>query len=116
MRYILIKEAGQGMVLAKGVYDSFGRMLLAKGNTLTEEYIYKLRERGYTGFYIEDEYSEGIEVEETISVELRNRSVEALRRNDIDASLEAAKDIVSQILANGTVSLDMVDLDRKSVV
>lgn len=98
------------MVLAKGVYDSFGRMLLAKGNTLTEEYIYKLRERGYTGFYIEDEYSEGIEVEETISVELRNRSVEALRRNDIDASLEAAKDIVSQILANGTVSLDMVDL------
>lgn len=110
MRYISIEEAQPGMLLAKGVYDAYSRMLVAKKRPLSSEYIEKLRERGYLGFYIEDEFSDGIEVKETISVELRNRGVEALRKRNIDASLQVAKDIVSQILSSETISLDMVDL------
>lgn len=110
MRYISIEEAEPGMLLAKGVYDAYSRVLVAKKRPLTRDYIDKLKERGYLGFYIEDEFSEGIVVEETISAELRNKGVDALRRRNIDATLQVAKDIVGQILHTDKISLDMVDL------
>jgi len=110
MRYISIDEAKAGMLLGKPVYDAFSRILVAKQRPLTEEYIQKLKIRGYLGFYIEDEFSEGIEVKETISPELRNRGVDALRKKNIDATMQVAKDIVGQILLSDTISLDMVDL------
>lgn len=110
MRYISIEEAEPGMLLAKGVYDAYSRVLVAKKRPLTRDYIQKLKERGYLGFYIEDEFSEGIEVEETISVELRNKGVDALRKKNIDATLQVAKDIVGHILHSDRISLDMVDL------
>lgn len=110
MRYISIDEAEPGMLLGKAVYDSFSRILVAKGRPLSSDYIQKLKVRGYLGFYIEDEFSDGIEVKEAISPELRNRGVEALRKKNIDATLQVAKDIVGQILHSDTISLDMVDL------
>ncbi|MDD6072576.1 MAG: response regulator [Clostridiales bacterium] len=110
MRYIKIEDAKPGMVLAKDVFDSYSRLLLAKHQELTEEYIRKLNIWGYPGFYVHDGFSEGIEVDETISVELRNRGVEALRNKNIDKTLEVAKNIVDQILKNGTTAIDMVDL------
>ena len=110
MRYLKIEDARPGMVLAKGVYDSESRLLLAEHQELTAEYIRKLHKWGYPGFYIHDEFSEGIEVDETISVELRNKGVEALRKRNIDQTLEVAKNIVDQILSNGTTAIDMVDL------
>ena len=64
MRYISIEEAEPGMLLAKGVYDAYSRVLVAKKRPLTKDYILKLKERGYLGFYIEDEFSDGIEVED----------------------------------------------------
>ena len=110
MRYISIEEAEPGMLLGKPVYDAFSRILVAKKRPLTAEYIQKLKIRGYLGFYIEDEFSEGIEVKEAISPELRNRGVDALRKKNIDATMQVAKDIVGQILTSDTISLDMVDL------
>lgn len=110
MRYLKIEEAQPGMVLAKGVYDSHNRLLLAQHQELTEEYIRKLTIWGYPGFYIYDDFSDGIQVNETISIELRNRGVEALRKQNIDQTLDVAKDIVDSILSNGTTALDMVDL------
>lgn len=111
MRYIGIEEAKPGMLLAKGVYDYYSRVLVAKNRPLTAEYIEKLKERGYLGFYIEDEFSQGIVVEETISPELRNKGVEALRKKNIDATLQVAKEIVQQIVRHSdSISLDMVDL------
>ena len=110
MRYISIEEAEPGMLLGKPVYDVFSRILVAKKRPLTADYIQKLKIRGYLGFYIEDEFSEGIEVKEAISPELRNRGVDALRKKNIDVTLQVAKDIVGQILHSDTISLDMVDL------
>lgn len=110
MRYIRIEEAEPGMRLGKAVYDAYSRMLLPKQCLLTADYIQKLNIRGYLGFYIEDEFSEGIEVNDTIGPEIRNRGAEALRKKDIDTALQVAKDIVGQILTCDTVSLDMVDL------
>lgn len=110
MRYLKIEDAKPGMVLARDVFDSNNRLLLAEKQILTAEYIRKLDLWGYPGFYIIDELSEGVEVEETISMELRNRGVEAVREKDIDEMLDVAKCIVDQILANDIMAIDMVDL------
>lgn len=110
MRYIVIEKAQAGMLLAKSIYDGAGRVLLGAHTVITQEYIAKLGARGLPGIYVEDELAKDIEIEETITQELRNRGVEALKKGNIDACVNVAKEIVDQILEQSVVSLDMVDL------
>lgn len=110
MRYIVIEKAQAGMLLAKSIYDGAGRVLLGAHTVITQEYISKLGARGLPGIYVEDELAKDIEIEETITQELRNQGVEALKKGNIDACMNVAKEIVDQILEKSVVSLDMVDL------
>ena len=110
MRYVEINKGIPGMILAKSIYDENGRVLLGYQSVLTEEFIDKLKEKGFPGIYIEDELSKDIEVQETITTELRNKGVDALRRRDIDETMNVAKQIVDQLLHSAKVSLDMIDL------
>ena len=66
MRYINIEHAEPGMVLARTIYNENNCVLLSQNSVLTKEYIVRLTIRGYQGVYIEDEISEGIEIEEVI--------------------------------------------------
>ena len=68
------------MVLAKEVFDDDGRVLLAANTILTKEYIIRLSIRGYQGVYIEDELSRGIQIDEVISIELRNEGSQGSQR------------------------------------
>ncbi|MFA9462958.1 MAG: HD-GYP domain-containing protein [Velocimicrobium sp.] len=110
MRYITIERVEPGMILARSVFDEGNCVLLGAANVLTKDYIKKLTIRGFQGLYIDDEISKGINVEETISVELRNRGVKSLRECNIDESLEVARCIVDQIIDSKSISLDLVDL------
>lgn len=111
MRYINIEEVESGMVLAKEVFDDDGRVLLATNTMLSKEYIVRLSIRGYQGVYIEDELSRGIQIEEVISVELRNEGAKAVKEGDIDSLKSIAKNIVSQLLEKDkSISLDIQDL------
>lgn len=110
MRYITIEKAEPGMVLAKPLYDNYNRIILGQSQILTLGFIQKLTERGFSGLYIEDALSEDVFIEEPIPPELRNRGVDALRRGDVDATLEVAKLIVEYIISNPNVSLDLMDL------
>ena len=53
MRYISLREAEPGMGLAYDLFDSYGRVLLSKSASLTENYIEKLKKAGFDGFIIE---------------------------------------------------------------
>lgn len=110
MRYITLEKAEPGMVLAKPIYDNLDRILISTHKQLTPGLIQKLELRGFSGLYIEDSLSEGIIIEEAIPAELRNQGVEALRRCDIDGTLEVAKLIVEHILLDSGASLDLLDL------
>lgn len=110
MRYIEIDKVSSGMVLAKTIYDENGRILLGHRSVLTDEFIEKLKKRGLPGVYVEDELTKDIEIQETITAELRNRGVDALRRRNIDETMRVAHKIVEQILDSAVVSLDMIDL------
>jgi HD-GYP domain-containing protein (c-di-GMP phosphodiesterase class II) len=111
MRYINIEKVESGMVLAKEVFDDDGRVLLAANTILTKEYIIRLSIRGYQGVYIEDELSRGIQIDEVISIELRNEGAKAVKEGNIDSLKSIAKDIVSQLLEKDkSISLDIKDL------
>lgn len=111
MRYLSIEKAQPGMILAKEVFDDDGRILLSVNTKLTKEYIIRLSIRGYQGVYIEDELSKGIDIEEVIPVELRNRGAQAIKDGNIDELKTIAKDIVSQLLdKDKSISLDVQDL------
>ena len=111
MRYINIEKVEAGMVLAKEVFDDDGRVLLAANTILTKEYIIRLSIRGYQGVYIEDELSRGIQIDEVISIELRNEGAKAVKEGNIDSLKSIAKNIVSQLLEKDkSISLDIKDL------
>lgn len=110
MRYISIKEAKPGMELAYDIFDKQGRVLINGNRSLTEKYIEKLKAMGFSGIYIRDELSEGIELATAITPELRGNAIEAIERRDIDACCQVAMSIVEQILNAGVITLDLTDL------
>lgn len=110
MRYITLGEVKQGMRLANDLYDSFGRTLIGNSCVLTDYYIDKLYEYGFDGIYIEDELSEGIEIENIISPLLRAKGLVCVRESNIDGCRSVAKKMVEEILEKGMLSLDLADL------
>lgn len=110
MRYVSLKDARPGMVLAYDLYDSFGRTLVGSNCELTAYYIEKLNDYGFDGIYIEDELSKGIEIEPAISPQLRASGLECVREGNIDGCQDIAKRIVEEILDRGAMSLDLADL------
>lgn len=99
-----------GMILGRDIYDFAARTLLSEGKELSQDLIERLKQRGYPGVYIDDEWSRDIHVEEIISMELRANAVTSLRELDMDATMEASKKIVEQILEAKVISLDLMDL------
>ena len=110
MRYVPLREAEPGMVLAADLYDYVGRTLIGCHCELTESYLEKLEANGFDGIYIEDKLSEGIAIESVITPQLRKEGQERIRACDIDGCRLIAKRMVEEILSCGNVSLDLTDL------
>ncbi|MDD6038370.1 MAG: response regulator [bacterium] len=110
MRYIPIEKAKEGMILATPLYDSGGRILIGGQSALTQNYIEGLIRFGFTGIYIEDEFSKGIEVESVISPQLREAGMQCIKQGNIDQCRIVSKQIVEEILDKGFVSMDLMDL------
>ena len=110
MRYVPLREAEPGMVLAADLYDSVGRTLIGCHCELTESYLEKLEAYGFDGIYIEDKLSEGITIESVITPQLRQEGQERIRACDIDGCKLIARRMVEEILSCGNVSLDLTDL------
>jgi putative nucleotidyltransferase with HDIG domain len=69
-----------GMVLAKPVTDGRGHVLLRQGVSLTQEYIGNLKKRGFPSVYISDGDTDDIDVEDSLSDEVRNAAHGTLAR------------------------------------
>ena len=110
MRYVALDKVESGMQLGYDVYDSQGRTLIGADSCLTEHYVERLREYGFAGVYIRDEFSEDIEIEYMISPELRAEGQSCIKRMDIDGCRKTAKKMVEEITAKERISLDMNDI------
>lgn len=110
MRYVIMDDVQPGMILGRPLYDFSARTLLTDGKELSQELINKLKKRGYPGIYIDDDWSKDIDIEEIVSMELRSHAAMSLQELDMDATMDAAKQIVRQILEVMAISLDIMDL------
>lgn len=110
MRYVSLDKVKSGMQLGYDVYDAHGRTLAGANCYLTEHYIERLKEYGFSGVYIQDEVSEDIEIEYTISPQLRAEGQECIRHMDIDGCKRTAKKMVDEMLSKERISLDMNDI------
>ena len=96
MRFVALEKAKPGMVLGTDLYDLQGRTVIGHGSELTENYIKRLIEYGFSGVYIEDEYSKDIVIETSISPQLRQEGMRSIRNCDVDKCVEVAKEIVKE--------------------
>lgn len=120
MRYLPIAGIKEGMALGQDIYDGGGRMLLAKHQILNQEYITNLETIGLPGVYIDDEFTEDVEIEEVIKPEVKSRAlkiVHTLFMEDEDAEdasewqiRKLVMDVVEHIMNNGDAMYNMMDL------
>lgn len=99
MRFLTIDKVIPGTKLAKPIYGAHGLVLVRENFELTDGIIYRLKELGYHGVYIEDEISEDITFNEVVNDEIRLETAfrleEMLKNNE---SLDKIKPYISEIV------------------
>lgn len=109
MRYVGINNLKPGDFLYNNVYDTNNRLLVTKDKPLDQNIINKLKELGYTGFYIKDDRYQVFNFSENIPYSLKNKATTDLKKMDIQATVENAKDIVKNILIKKNIYIDYID-------
>ena len=71
MHNVLTEELQQGMVLARNLFNDRGDTLLAKGITLTEQYVESLQQRGFRMVYVRDGIADDVDPPELLSPKVR---------------------------------------------
>ncbi len=111
MRRIGIKDAMPGMLLARSIHSTDGRVLLRAGVAVSQRYLTRLEQLGILYFYIIDEalgeivYQPGLASEETIieAMSAVKESFEALgqrRQIQVQRLKEVVDTLISEIMAN----------------
>lgn len=110
MRYVTLDRVVPGMKLAYDIMDDDGRVLLGVHGKITATYIERLYAYGFRGIYIDDEFSEEVDINYPVSQRLRKKGIDCLKKMDIDGCRQVASGIVSEMLSNPNISLDMQDI------
>jgi len=78
MRLISINALTTGMVIGRTIWNEAGHPLLQKNVVVSEGIIHRLKQLGIQYLYIEDEISNGIEIEGTVSPTKRMKAVKQI--------------------------------------
>jgi len=124
MRRISTQNIVEGMMLAKTIYSTDARVLLAKGALLQSQYKKRLLDLEIESVYIEDELSYGIEVQDVISESTRTEAIKSVRNIvrsytlaqtvDTRPVKEVINAIVDDLFYAKDIVINMVDLRAKS--
>lgn len=121
MRRINLAFLESGMKIARPVYGSDGRLLLASGLTLTEKFIERLADLGIGSLYVEDPLFQGeLNVSDVVSEQTRLESVKLVREcfhdlekeKNIDtwAVRKTVNDLADEILSNQDILVNYFDI------
>lgn len=111
MRLMPVARLKPGMIIGLDIVCNKGTaFMLKKGVKLTEEHISYLSSQGYLGAYITDPWDADFEFEEPVSQETIRKGMAAIENLDIQALMETAEKIVSDISLSDKISMDIVDL------
>ncbi|KGA96406.1 hisitidine kinase [Alkalihalobacillus alcalophilus ATCC 27647 = CGMCC 1.3604] len=91
MRLIAVMVAKPGQQLARAIKSEEGTILLNKGARLTEKLIGRLKGIGVSFIYIQDDQIQLPEIEQVISTETREYTINQLKKDFIDLANEWKK-------------------------
>lgn len=80
MRPVNISKVVEGAILGKSIYSSDGRLLLSRGVGLDSKIINILKKHQILYVYIDDEISEGIEIEGVVDDAVKIEAITSIRR------------------------------------
>ncbi len=125
MRRLHIDEVTGEMRLAKSIYHN-GKLILAEGADNLEKYKDALLNCGIFSVYVEDEFSEHIEINDVITEETRNKCKKVLNncfkslkqegKINLDKLNETVAKIIDELFTNKDVMLSMEDIGAKDDV
>ena len=123
MRAINIEKLKGEEKLARNVYDEHGGMLLTAGTKVKDNYIEKLKLKGYNTVYVEDEISGGIEADDILREKTRRQSREEIKvqfKNyidhkdiNIDKIMKCIDQIIDEILSTREIIFNINDIRTK---
>ncbi|MDN5315081.1 MAG: hypothetical protein PWP10_3831 [Clostridiales bacterium] len=123
MRYVPTNCLKEGMICGKRIVGKNGQLLLNRGAIIQDSYIEKIKDLGYSGIYIDDQYSRDILIDDIISDTLRANSVRAIKElhkgiagrktntvEKLDTIHVLVDEILSAVLSNKGLNVNLLDL------
>ncbi|HAN09965.1 MAG TPA: HD-GYP domain-containing protein [Clostridiales bacterium] len=109
--------------LGKNVYDDHGCILLTAGTKVKDNYVEKLKQKGYIQVYVEDEVSGGIEADDMLREKTRRQSREEIKQQfknyldkkdiDIERIMKCVDQIMDEILSSREIVFNINDIRTK---
>lgn len=123
MRLVYLDEIKGHEMAANNIIDIQGRLLIGKGARVKLSYLNKLLEAGINSIYIEDDISEGIEIESVLceqtkqmgKIILESEMSRFMRKREIDLNVisKVSSLILNEILTNRTSLINAKDIKLK---
>lgn len=121
MRRILINELDSGMIVARPIFDSSGRVLLHPGVELNSRYIYSLQKLGLMSVYVRDEFFDDPDaVIDIISEKTRLKAIRTLKKSfdllekkhqlNLFAVKNTVDEIIDEIIAHPNTLVSLTDI------
>lgn len=120
MKQIILSEARPGMILARSILNSKGRVLLVAGVTLTTDFIRKLQSLNLEALFIKDANYVDITVPEYISLETQQRALSILTKTMERVTKDGtfaftpvarvASDIVEELISQTDVTIHLTGI------
>ncbi len=76
MRYMPMARVQTGMALGQDIYDGEGKLLLGRHLILEDASLEELLRLGFTGIYIDDEFSEDLTIAQVVRPEFKRDALE----------------------------------------
>ena len=123
MRFVPLSDVQEGMALGRTLYGANGEILLSKGTVLKDKFIRRIHDLQYNGIYIEDDVSEGMDINELVDPEVKQKAVKVMKTafhriekglNHTETSKKEIQAIVDTILedimSNKDIIVNIIDL------
>jgi len=110
MKQIHISNAKVGMVLSKPIYDDHSRILVNAGSALTENFLKKLTDMGFTTLCVDTKDTDGIVLNDVVPITIKNKAASAVKNLDIPTVMESAKEIVECICESDDTVFELLNL------
>jgi len=80
LRFTLLENCKEDMVVAENIYCESGNIFIKKSEKLTKNHLDFLNENLYSGLYIEDNFSNNVKINYPISPSLRNKLTISIKK------------------------------------